>query len=143
MKNIIFCLLFVFSTSAFCQDANIKNDELFLQYVTEYVNYSKNRSPSEKLEQALISFNSKLGNNHKTLKSFEKAEDKNLWLKKNYRKTMFKDLNEAQTIYTKYLEIQFQFDNEAKELMRLNNELLKKYDSLVIWQALKEKLNSK
>ena len=143
MKNIIFCLLFVFSTSAFCQDSNIKNDKLFLQYVNEYLNYNNIRSSSEELEHALNDFNSKLGNNHKTLKSFEKAENKNLWLKKNYRKTMFKDLNEAQTIYTKYLEIQFQFDNDAKELMRLNNELLKKYDSLVIWQALKEKLNSK
>lgn len=140
MKNIIFCLLFVFSTNAFCQDTNIKNDELFLQYVTEYVKYTKNRTSSEKQEQALISFNSKLGNNHKILKSFEKAEDKNLWLKKNYKKTMFKDLNEAQTIYSKHLEIQFQSDNEAKELMRLNDELLKKYDSLVIWEALKEKI---
>lgn len=140
MKNIIFCLLFVFSTSAFCQDTNIKNDELFLQYVTEYVKYTKNRTSSEKLEQVLNSFNSKLGGNQKVLKSFEKAEDKNLWLKKNYRKTMFKDLNEAQTIYSKHLEIQFQSDNEVKELMRLNDELLKKYDSLVIWEALKEKI---
>jgi len=141
MKNIIYLLFFIISISGFAQSSNIANDELFLNYEKEYLKYlsSIDTHALKILDEAEGSFYSKF-RDAKAHKSFKKSKDPLKWLNKNISKTHFANSVEAQNVFENLMALKNKLDYEGKASSELLDELVKKYDSALIWKTLKSRL---
>lgn len=144
MKNIIYLIFLVISTSGFAQTSTIVNDELFLKYEKEYLNYLVETDPKELqiLDQAEISFY-KMFNDVKDIKKFRKSKDQEKWLQKHITKTKFANVNEAQKTYSDLVVLKEKLHNRGALSLDLLDQLLKKYEPELIWETLKTRIKSK
>jgi len=140
MKNIFYILLLICSTNVFAQ-SGIVTDELFLKYekaYTEYVNSRKatNFQNLDKMESDFY----KSFKDIKALKSFQKSKKPAQWLEKNISKLTYSTVAEAVKSYNDISDIKEQNLADAKVHTDLLDQLLKKYDKQIIWDALKSRL---
>ena len=140
MKHILYIILLIFSSSVFAQ-SSIVTDELYLKYEKAYTNYHNSRDFQEyqKLDKMDGDFY-KSFNNAKALNSYRKSKDPLKWLQKNLSKTTFSNIDEAHKLYNDILAIRQKLESEAMVHIELFNQLLKKYDSEIIWNTLKARL---
>lgn len=140
MKNIIYLIFLIISTSGFAQSSTIVNDNLFLKYEQEYLKYLNNRDNQElqKLDKAENSFYS-MFKDQKSVKSFKKSKDQIKWLGKNLSKTNFSSVSEAQTTYTDLYNMKQKQIEQGRVYSELLDELVKKYDPALIWETLKSR----
>lgn len=141
MKNIIYLIFLIVSTSGFAQSSTIVNDELFLKYEKEYLKYLNNRDNQElqKLDKAEGAFYL-MFKDQKGIKSFKKNKDQIKWLGKNLSKTNFSSVSEAQTSYADLYSMKQKQIEQGRSSSELLDELVKKYDPALIWKTLKSRL---
>jgi|SRR5690606_32374124 len=138
MKNIIYIIVLTLSTGLYAQ-SSIETDELYLKYEKEYKNSSEMTQFALEYENAIESFYSGFEDS-KRLRSFEKTNNKNQWLKRNFSKINFSSANEALDSYEKLIQTKEKLDNANKKLGDLHKELSQKYDTTLIWETLQTRL---
>jgi len=134
-------MLILFSSTVFGQ-SDIVNDKLYLNYEKEYLNYVNTRGEIVEL-QSLDKMESDFYNNFKDSKSkkkFLKSKDQNKWLENNYSRTLFVNAASAQNLFESITTLRLKNTAAAAGYMQLLEELLKKYDSKLIWETLKSRL---
>ncbi|WCM41131.1 hypothetical protein MG290_09190 [Flavobacterium sp. CBA20B-1] len=141
MKNIIYIIFLIVSANGFAQ-SGIANDQLFLKYEAAYLTYLNNIDSQElkKLDEDESTFY-KMFISPKAIKSFKKQKDQSKWLQKNLSKTHYKSVLEAQEAYNNIVTVRNKANDESKMFTELLEELLKKYDSKLIWKTLTERMD--
>lgn len=140
MKNFIYSIVLIASTSLYAQN-NIESDQLFLQYEQEYAK-SLQSTVGVDYEKASTAF-SKNFTDMKAKERFHKSDDKVNWLNKNFKKTAFTSASEAVSSYNNLLQTRTAKDAESSKLLQMRNDLLKKYDGMLIYQTLKTRAQAK
>lgn len=141
MKNILSAVLLIFSMNIYSQNISIENDELYQQFEKEYKKISLNSTPND-LDLRISSFNSKLGDKKNSSK-FYKSKDKEQWLTKNVSKTKFISSQEAIADFNKINSLEAEQALIGQEARKLREELIKRYDSKLVWETLKSRLAKK
>lgn len=134
MKNIFIIIVFIFSININAQ-SKIENDELFARYKKEYIKQSENRQVASEFDAKSQAFHEKMNSDKK--RGFYKSKNKGKWLKKNISKTGFQNLEEAEYAYAEVRRLEDELRNRGKVVKELYEELLKKYDREVIFEAVK------
>ena len=93
-------------------------------------------------EQATASFYSKF-TDYKELNKFNKSKDKENWLTKNFKKTGFTSATEAVSSYSNMIAIQAGINKASNDVQEIRNELLKKYDTNLIWDTLQTRIKAR
>lgn len=140
MKNILGAVLCIFSMNIYSQTTSIETDPLYLQFEKEYANLSASNNLVKDADAKTSDFNSKLGND-KNREKFYKNKDKGRWLTKNISKTSFSSVDEALKDLDKVSKLQNELALSRSEVDRLRGELIKKYNSELIWTTLKTRLS--
>jgi len=135
MKKIIYITVLMLSFSINAQTSTIKNDALFDQYVKAYKTASQSGN-GKNYETALQNFYAKFNNNKEFIK-FEKNNNKERWLGKNFSKINFQTSEDALSTYREIEKLKDLLEMESNEVISLYNELLKKYDREVIYSTMK------
>lgn len=144
MKSIIYLIFLVISASGFAQSSTIVNDELFLKYEKEYLNYLNNIDSSElqTLDKAEASFYN-MFNDVKDIAKFIKNKNQENWLQRNVSKTKYTDVSEAQKAYSDLMVLKQKLHNEGALSRDLLDQLVKKYEPELIWETLKSRIKNK
>lgn len=139
MKNILGAVLCIFSMNIYSQTTSIETDPLYLQFEKEYEKVSINNTLVKDIDMKISDFNYKLGDD-KTRVKFYKNKDKERWLTKNISKTSFSSVEQALQDLDKIAKLQDQLAMLGSEAGKLREELLKKYNSDLVWKTLKSRL---
>ncbi|UUV22251.1 hypothetical protein [Paenimyroides aestuarii] len=141
MKNIICIIFLIVSANGFAQ-SGIANDQLFLKYEAAYLTYLNNTDAQvlKKLDDDESTFY-KMFISPKAIKSFKKQKNQSKWLEKNLSKTHYKSVMEAQEAYNGIVTAKNKMNDDSKIFTELLDELLKKYDSKLIWKTLTERMD--
>lgn len=139
MKNILGAVLCIFSMNIYSQTTSIETDPLYLQFEKEYEKISINNTLVKDIDMKISDFNYKLGDD-KTRVKFYKNKDKERWLTKNISKTSFSSVEQALQDLDKIAKLQDQLAMLGSEAGKLREELLKKYNSDLVWKTLKSRL---
>lgn len=139
MKNILGAVLCIFSMNIYSQTTSIETDPLYLQFEKEYEKVSINNTLVKDIDMKISDFNYKLGDD-KTRVKFYKNKDKERWLTKNISKTSFPSVEQALQDLDKIAKLQDQLAMLGSEAGKLREELLKKYNSDLVWKTLKSRL---
>jgi len=139
MKNFISIIVLIFSTSVFAQ-SGIENDELYLKYENAYI-AGRNSTSGPKYETAKGKFYASF-KSYKDVSKFEKSNDKEKWLAKNYSKLHVRNADEALTLYNDYITIKTEMYGNVVEVQNNYNELVKKYGVNLVWETLQNRIKS-
>lgn len=134
MKSIFIIIVFIFSININAQ-SKIENDELFQNYKREYIKLSENRQVASDFDVKSQAFHEKMNSDKK--RGFYKSKSKEKWLKKNFSKTGFQNLEAAEYAYTEMKRLEGELSNRGSAVKKLYEELLKKYDREVIFEAVR------
>lgn len=140
MKNFIYAIVLIVSSNIYAQ-TTIESDALFLKYEQEYLKMATSNL-GRQYEQANRDFYSKF-NDHKDTNKFAKSKDKVSWLNKNFKKTGFNSANEAVSSYNNMITIQAGINKASNDVQEIRNELLKKYDTNLIWNTLQTRIKAR
>lgn len=139
MKEIIlYVAVLMLSFSINAQTSTIENDPLFDQYAKAYKTSSQSGN-GKNYETAFINFYNKF-NSNKEYTKFEKSNNKERWLEKNFSKIKFQTSAEALNAYQEIERLKSLLEKDSNEVIALYNELLKKYDREVIYSTVKAKV---
>ena len=141
MKSFIYIVILMCTSNIFAQSSSIENDALFLKYEKEYLNPDIPKC-IDNYEMSIRNFYGGF-KEARNMRKFDKSKDKSRWLSRNLSKTNFKNAEDALQKYHQFLEATEDRDSLNKRIQDTRNELLKKYDEVLIWETLQRRISSK